>query len=302
MITLKRQFPLVRLHVVMHSVLARLCRAALTTYVVPVIILLIRIRHCLNYQFGARAGSIFYSPSKNVPTSLFKGMITIVTLVIGHDFKKGLQDCLESKRAYASRHGYDYREGGTEFWDRTRPVPWSKIPYLLSILNGLPEGAIIWLSDADVLITNPELTLEAHILPFFPETKDMMMTIDACGHLNSGNMFMRNTGWLRDFWARVGQQKDLLYHIWWENAAIIKLLETNPSDLAHVEITSDHTRSNSYLQGIPGQPLWTPGDFLVHFAGIYDVARISTLVKAIQAGKIPRLSIHDSKGIDFVDH
>jgi len=227
--------------------------------------------------------------------------VTIVTLAIGYDFKKALLSCLESKRDYAAKHGYDYKEGGAEFWDRTRPIPWSKIPYLLSILNYLPENAVVWLSDADVLITNPDLTLENHILPFFPETKDMLMTIDACGHLNSGNMFIRNTEWARDFWKRVGEQTDLLYHIWWENAAIIKLLELNPSDLAHVEITSDHTRMNSYLQGLPGESLWTPGDFLVHFAGIYDTERIQTLIKAIRSGKTPRLSIHDSKAINFVD-
>jgi len=227
-------------------------------------------------------------------------MVTIVTLVIGEDFKKGLKKCLESKRVYASTNGYDYREGGADFWDRSRPIPWSKVPYLLSILNTLPEKAIIWLSDADVLITNPSLRLEDHILPFFPETKDMMMTIDACGHLNSGNMFMRNTPWLKNFWKRVGEQTDLLYHIWWENAAIIKLLETVPSDLAHVEITSDHTRSNSYLQGIPGQPLWKPGHFLVHFAGVYDTKRIQVLVESIRSGKIPRLSITDPNKIEYL--
>jgi hypothetical protein len=107
------------------------------------------------------------------------------------------------------------------------------------------------------------------------------MCIDACGHLNSGNLFFRNTAWTRDFWKRVGMQTDLLYHIWWENAAIIKLLENNPSDLAHVEITSDHTRFNSYIQGLSGQPLWARGQLLVHFAGVYDIKKIKELAKTI---------------------
>jgi hypothetical protein len=226
--------------------------------------------------------------------------VTIVTLAIGHDFCKGLEECLNSKRNYADKHGYMYLQGGEEVWDRTRPIAWSKIPLMLSVLNGLEDGALVWLSDADVLITNAELRLEDHILPHFPEGKDMLMCIDACGHLNSGNMFMRNTAWLRDFWRRVGEQTDLLYHIWWENAAIIKLLELNSADLEHVEITADHTRFNSYLQGLPTQPLWTPGNFLVHFAGVYDVARMKTLVAAILDGRVPRLSIYDSKKIEFM--
>ena len=222
-------------------------------------------------------------------------MVTIATLVIGHDYRKGLTECLSSKREYAAKHAYKYVEGGEEFWDRSRPIPWSKVAFILRILNRLQEGDIVWLSDADVLITNMDVRLEDHILPHMPEEKDMLMCIDACGHLNSGNLFMRNSAWLRDYWRRVGEQTDLTYHIWWENAAMIKLLELNAEDLNRVEIVSDHTRMNSYLQGLPGQPLWMPGHFLVHFAGVYDVERIQMLVEAIRAGKIPRLSMYDNK-------
>jgi hypothetical protein len=208
--------------------------------------------------------------------------------------------CLQSKKDYAEKHGYTYVEGHEEFWDRSRPIPWSKIPFLLDLLGRLPERALVWLSDADVLITNPALEIETHILPIFPEEKDMLMCIDACGHLNSGNLFMRNTAWLRDYWRRVGEQTDLLYHIWWENAAMIKLLEMNSEDLAHTEIVSEHTRMNSYLQGLPDQPLWMPDHLLVHFAGVYDIGRIQHLVDAIQSGKIPRLFIHDPKKIEYL--
>ena len=213
----------------------------------------------------------------------------IATLAIGHDFCEALSECLESKRAYAAKHGYTYKQGGEEFWDRTRPIPWSKVPFILSILEAAEEGTLVWLSDADVLITNPALRLEDHVLPLLPAEKDMLMLIDACGNLNSGNLLMRNTAWLRDYWKRVGQQTDLLYHIWWENAAMIKLLEINKSDFDQVEISGDHTRFNSYIQGIKGQPLWLPGHFLVHFAGVYDVAKIKKLTGNIQSGKIPRL-------------
>jgi len=202
-------------------------------------------------------------------------MITILTLAIGHDFCSALKDCLDSKTAYALKHGYKYIQGGEKYWIRDRPIPWSKVPFVLSVLEGLEEGALVWLSDADVLITNHDLSIESHVLPHFPAKKDMLMCIDACGHLNSGNLFFRNTAWTRDFWKRVGEQSDLLYHIWWENAAIIKLLEMNTSDLAHLEISSDHTRFNSYMQGITGQPLWKPGHFLIHFAGVYDIKLIN---------------------------
>lgn len=217
--------------------------------------------------------------------------ITIVTMAIGADFKKGLEKALASKRDYASRHGYKYIEGGEEFWDRTKPIPWSKIPFLLDILSKMPEGALLWLSDADVLITNPALTVEEQMGSLLPATKDMLLCIDACAHINSGNILMRNTAWLRDYWKRVGEQTDLTYHIWWENAAMIKLLETVPEDLAHTEITNKHKRFNAYLRGVHGEPLWQPGDFLVHFAGVYDVREIQRLILEIETGKVPRLSM-----------
>jgi hypothetical protein len=217
--------------------------------------------------------------------------ITIVTMVIGADFKKGLSAALGSKRAYAARHGYTYVEGGEEFWDRNKPIPWTKIPFLLDVFSKLPEGALVWLSDADVLITNPSLRVEDQMGSLLPPGKDMLLCIDACAHINSGNVLMRNTAWMRDYWRRVGEQTDLTYHIWWENAAMIKLLETVPDDLAHTEITTQHKRFNAYLRGVPGEPLWQPGDFLVHFAGVYDPKQMAALIEEIGRGGVPRLSM-----------
>lgn len=216
-------------------------------------------------------------------------MLTVLTLAIGADFRKSLQPALQSKKDWCERHGYTYIQGGEEYWDRSRPIAWSKIAFVLENLARLPEGALIFLSDADVLITNPAARLEDVALPLLPPEKDILMTIDACAHINSGNMLMRNTAWLRDWWKRIGEQHDLTYHIWWENAAMIKLLETVPSDLAHAEFTTEHWRFNAYLQGLPGQKLWEPGYLLVHFAGVYDLSKMEQLQREILAGGVPRL-------------
>ena len=205
----------------------------------------------------------------------------ILTLAIGADFRRSLAPALKTKVEYAARHGYKYIQGGEEFWDRERPIPWSKIAFVLSVLNSIPDGELVFLSDADVMITNPELRLEDLVVPLLPAQKDLLMTIDACGHLNSGNMLMRNGPWLRDWWRRVDQQKDLTYHIWWENAAMIRLLETVSADLAHTETTAEHWKFNAYLQGLPGERLWEPGCFLVHFAGVYDLKKMEQLQRDI---------------------
>lgn len=214
----------------------------------------------------------------------------ILTLAIGEDYCKKLAPALSSKRAYAEKQGYTYIQGDERYWNRERPIAWSKVDFVLEQLRKQPDGTLFFLSDADVMITNDSVRLEEIVVPLLPPTKDLLMTIDACGHLNSGNMLMRNSAWLRDWWERVGQQKDLLYHIWWENAAMIRLLETVPADLAKTETTAQHWRFNAYLRGLPGQPLWEPGFFLVHFAGVYDLNEMERLQKEILSGGCPRIS------------
>lgn len=215
----------------------------------------------------------------------------ILTLAIGKDYCKALEKALASKKAYAEKHNYTYIQGNEQFWDRNRPISWSKVPFLLSYLEKLPEGEIVWMSDADVLITNMDLRFEDHVLPLFPADKDMLMTYDSCGHINAGNIVMRNCEWLRDFWRRVYQQTDVLYHIWWENAGILKLMEANESDRNRIAVTKEHKKFNAYLMGLEGEPLWEPGDLLVHFAGIYTPEKMKALIQEIEEGKVPRLSM-----------
>lgn len=218
-------------------------------------------------------------------------MIVITTLAIGADYKKGLQECLASKVAYCAKNGYQYIQGDETFWDRRKPIAWSKIPFLLHVCSQLPEGALIWQSDADVLITNSDKRVEDTILPFLPENKDMLLTLDACGHINNGNLLFRNTAWSRDFWKRVGEQKEFTYHIWWENAALIHLYQTVKEDSEKIEITKQHKAFNAYLRGLDGEPLWEQGDLLVHFAGVYNPKHIQELTREILAGKTPRLNM-----------
>lgn len=215
--------------------------------------------------------------------------LTILTLAIGKDYCKSLSKALESKKKYAEKHGYTYIQGAEEYWDRERPISWSKVPFLLKHLEKLDDGDILWLSDADVYITNPFLKFEEHVMPLFLDGFDMIMTNDACGHINAGNILMRNTPWLRDFWKRVYQQTDVIYHIWWENAGILKLMEANESDRKKIQITPHHKRFNAYLMGLDTEPKWEQGDFLVHFAGVYDAKKMESLIAEIDAGKTPRL-------------
>ena len=70
---------------------------------------------------------------------------------------------------------------------------------------------------------------------------------------------------------------------------MIRLLEMEERDFAKTQITNEHWKFNAYLQGLPGQRLWAPGDLLVHFAGVYDLRKMEELQKEILAGGCPRI-------------
>lgn len=217
----------------------------------------------------------------------------ILTLAIGADFRRDLADCLSSKESYAAKHGYTYIQAGEEFWDRSRPIAWSKIPFLLDFFKTkAADYDYIWFSDADVYITNQDIPLTA-ISSQMPASADLLLNVDAWHNVNSGNMLMRlsgsSTAWLIDYFQRVWNRTSDLYHIWYENKAMIDEYEGQPSDKSHIFFNRNHKLFNAYLNGRDGEPLWEPADFLVHFAGIYNTTVMKQAIQQIQAGKIPRI-------------
>ncbi len=223
--------------------------------------------------------------------SVPKYRIAILTLVIGKDYRKNLSECLESKRKYADKHGYTYFEAGEEFWDQPRQVAWSKVKFWQHILKEYRENFdYFWISDADVLITNPDLKLEDHVIPLMPKSADIMWNRDACLNINSGNMIFRPTVWLNQFLEKVWDQTDAIYHIWWENKGMLDVIEADPVAASKIFLNDKHWVFNAYLGGRKGERLWEPQDFLVHFAGVYDGAKISDFVRQIKSGTVPRIN------------
>jgi len=225
----------------------------------------------------------FYMTSSGVT----KPRIAVITVAIGEDYRKELAKALQSKKDYCLKHGYDYHEFHDERWNRDRPISWSKVP-IWKEFCARRDYDYIWISDADVYITNMDLKFEDHVLPFLPANKDFLLTYDSCGHMNCGNMVIKPCEWAVDFLQRVWDQTDCINHIWWENAAVTKILGVNPSDVEHVELTFQAHIFNAYLQGLPDTRLWLPGDFLVHFAGVYDTQEMKQLIQEIDSGRIPR--------------
>ena len=199
--------------------------------------------------------------------------IAIVTLCIGPDYSRAMEPGFKSKRDYAAKWGYDFVLGGEEFWDRDRPIPWSKIPFFLSVLD---KYDWIWFSDADSVITNPEIRLETLIERIFGPNgagagKDAAWWLDGCANINSGQILARGRSPIVKRWLKeTGEQTDLLYHGWWENAGMIRVWMEDPEIQAGIELRQDYKCINAYLFPKKGYEAWAPGDFVLHLAGVYE--------------------------------
>lgn len=203
--------------------------------------------------------------------------IKILTLAIGNDYRNSMLRCLASKRAYSAVHKYEYIEAGDEWRDYSRPIAWSKMAFYINYIEkSLGSDDIIWLSDADVYITNPMLKIEDHILSVFPKDKDILFCVDAYDHVNSGNIFVRPTQRVLDWFRRVDARTECINHIWWENGAMLLEWRDHPEDLEWTEIRdNDHARFNAYIRGMKDHNIWNPSCWLVHFAGIYGADEIN---------------------------
>lgn len=220
-----------------------------------------------------------------------KPRILVLTLAIGADYRANLKKGLDSKKAYCERHGYTYKEIHEEGWHRERPISWSKVLLYMEYAKMTDTYDYIWASDADVWITNPNLRLEDHVLPLLPSNKNLLLTYDSCQHVNAGNIVFRTGQWAIQFFQKVWDQTDCIYHIWWETKAICDVMASSPDDVAYIETTMSAYLFNAYLMGYKGTRLWQPGDFLIHFAGVYDSKKMLELMEAIERGETPRLSM-----------
>lgn len=223
--------------------------------------------------------------------------IAVLTFAVGADYKRAMEPGMASKRAYCARHGYTFLEGGDDVWDRKKPIPWSKINFILKYLDNYEY--LFW-TDGDVIITNPEKRLE-ELIPLLPTGKDMLWCRDACGNLNNGNVLFRGrSAWARDFLTRCYAQEHLTHHIWWDNAAFCYLYETVAADREKIVTVEDPALFNAYLFDRENSAesvvrLYRPGDFLVHFAGVYDPWSIHRcmiyVARCAAAGKAPNTAL-----------
>jgi hypothetical protein len=123
--------------------------------------------------------------------------------------------------AYARRHRWDLvltREEAAA----PRPGAWNKIVLVRQLLAEYP--VVGWI-DADAGIVDGTEDIGAEL----DDDHDLYVVAHRDGVppaevINSGVFMVKSTDWTERFLAAVWDQADLVEHMWWENAAIMRLL------------------------------------------------------------------------------
>ena len=190
--------------------------------------------------------------------------VTVVTMAIGNEYQKIVRKGLINKKKYCASHGYNLMIG-LESLDNSRPIPWTKILLILQAMNQTKSDWIFW-SDADALFMNQEILLENFIDLYADKDINFIVTKDI-NVINTGQFFIRNCEWSRNFLLDVYAHDECIHHVWWENQAVILEYDKNIQVQWHTKILSQRLM-NSYpieLIGDLQDHTYKNGDFIIHF-------------------------------------
>eukprot|EP00669_Euglena_mutabilis_P014255 TRINITY_DN930_c0_g1_i1.p1 TRINITY_DN930_c0_g1~~TRINITY_DN930_c0_g1_i1.p1 ORF type:complete len:624 (-),score=187.27 TRINITY_DN930_c0_g1_i1:300-2171(-) len=151
-------------------------------------------------------GSLGFDAPRNPGTAPpLRGAAHFAIVSLSDDRMRPLQNLTwGTVSAYAARHGYTARQlspaAGTKL-----PIHFAKYSEMLALMDGGYEW-LVWL-DADVAITNPNVTLESIIAQYAQPTTSLIVARDpwsdrtTLAHMwcpiNSGVFFVRVTDWSR---------------------------------------------------------------------------------------------------------
>lgn len=190
---------------------------------------------------------------------------------------------LPHNQEYADKHQYKLH-CFTNVLDN-RPPSWSKILILMSLLS--QYDWMMWI-DADAIFTNFETKIGDFIISH--EDSDLIIEKDD-QNINAGVFLIKNCPESFEFLAEVYSQTPFILHQWWEQAAIIHLIDYKKQKVGvHVRDSRDTAfgQARDNLQpSINGRKNnWIANyDFVFHAAGLGMTERLSLMRRAIKMVK-----------------
>lgn len=187
----------------------------------------------------------------------------------------------QNKVPYCQKHGYklfaktkNFSEGKHAFFDKMR--------YCLEILENNTDIEWIWWLDCDAIITNYNTKIET----FCDSNFICAISID-CNSMNNGSFFMKNCELSKEFLRESLSYEDVaVHHQIVDNSAWNMAFDNNPKYKDHFKIHRQRDfnsynyfwRSHDMVDGLGELGHWQPGDFVIHYAGIWPNERRMPLI------------------------
>ena len=226
---------------------------------------------------------------KNIPDCYYKKPnIAILTVISGLQYYKRYKQAIEIKRKYCQYHNYKF-----EFYmfddEHKDKKGWLKIHKLYELLY-FKNYDYIFVSDADVIITNNDIRIEDIIFKYMENNK-ILITTDY-NSLNSGNMIWKNdienikfinqlikikNDKIRftinsPFKVRGVYEQPTIIYLYNKYSHYRKLFRIIPQFIinSYIGLTKTMLKPNiiNQIDNIQNRTIWKKNDFLVHFAGL----------------------------------
>jgi hypothetical protein len=173
--------------------------------------------------------------------------IAVCSLYIGVEYRDIVKYGKISLEKYCEKHGYDFiyetEETPGGVYDSKRDIPWYKIPLLLKVMQK-EYDFVVW-NDADSQIVDYDKKLETFISEM--EDKDLLVACDWESVLNTGTMFIRNSGYSQSLLQAVWDNKQPFRANLHEQASLGDIYTRNELNAqSHVIILPLH-RQNEFL-------------------------------------------------------
>lgn len=208
----------------------------------------------------------------NVSYKRFKiGMITVIS---NDAYFKRYEEALFIKKDYCKYYKYDFIIKLLEYCNG-----WDKLLLLYEKLN--EDYDYIMTSDADVVITNRDKSIDEIILNYDNDNIFMLITKDF-NSINSGNIIWKNCKETKDFLKKVLDEKTNIRYTLkspfkpigiYEQPSIIYLINKEYEYYKNKIKIIPQYEMNSYMpivcknDFIDNRGKWEVNDFLIHFAG-----------------------------------
>ena len=163
--------------------------------------------------------------------------------------------------------------------DFDKPTAWFKIKALIKEVESKKHDYILWI-DADAIILNQNFDIKQ----ILDKSKSLYISRDF-NNLNSGVMLLKcdefSIALLKEVWRL---SNEYLTHIWWEQAAIIKLFEIDFENVNKKTKIVEQSIFNAYetsYYGINKTGQINNDSFICHFPSLGMGTRIQLIKKYI---------------------